>query len=559
MRCAYEVWLRHFSHLCGLMGRIVLLMVFGCLGFSLLPAKDADNESPVVELKLSDYLQEVLQHNESIQAQMFEAEANRRKARGEYGIFEPDFKTSLLRESNQRTNNVQEQAAQSGQSSFSERNTIYDGGVESLFPTGGKIRLGATQSDLVNNVNPNPLAFLGGAPLTNFTQQYQTFVGATVTQPLLKNAGFTPTLAAIRLAALDSEIAFQQYRRQLMATIYQSEGAYWNLYYAQEQVRFFDDSVAVAQNVLDDSREKLSAGQGAELDVMEAQSALALRNTKRNDAMQNYYDAVGHLQTLTGSAPMPYQIGSGGSAIRVVDEPGETNVPLSYADSFYQAFELNPDYLIQQEKMNQENVRLGFARNQLLPELNFKAGYGYNGLGVTPGESWNVAVSQNFPSWSLGLELTVPLGGNIKGRNAYSAARLNLQQAYLNLRGAQTEIGNALNVSIQKAQAWQQSIQSYKTVVHYNEELLKTEFERLKAGTVEARKVLEVEADLLDSRQELASALTRHRRALLEVELNSGTILKQRGLDITREELKRQTAKLLEQYDGSSVRSALPH
>jgi len=45
-------------------------MAIGCLGFSPLRAGMADSESPIVELKLSDYLQQVLQNNESIQAQM---------------------------------------------------------------------------------------------------------------------------------------------------------------------------------------------------------------------------------------------------------------------------------------------------------------------------------------------------------------------------------------------------------------------------------------------------------------------------------------------------------
>ena len=82
MRLSHEVRLRHFMRLCSLAGILALLMAGGGLFFSPLRAKDADSNSPVVELKLSDYLQEVLQHNESIQAQMFEAEANRRKARG---------------------------------------------------------------------------------------------------------------------------------------------------------------------------------------------------------------------------------------------------------------------------------------------------------------------------------------------------------------------------------------------------------------------------------------------------------------------------------------------
>ena len=98
--------------------------------------------------------------------------------------------------------------------------------------------------------------------------------------------------------------------------------------------------------------------------------------------------------------------------------------------------------------------------------------------------------------------------------------------------------------------SWQQSIASYQTVVHYNEELLQTQLARLKAGTVEAHKVLEVEADLLDSRQDLASALTQYRCALLEIELGAGSILKNRGLDLTRAELRRQTELVLQHIDS---------
>jgi outer membrane protein TolC len=517
------------------------------LGFEI-KAQSVSNATKFIDLSLNGYLHQVLEHNETIQAQMLDAEVNRHKARGELGVFEPQLEASISREANKRTNDVQQQAAEEGQSFFTERNTLYDGGVETLIPTGGKIRLGANMSDLLNNVNPDIFASTG----TNI-HQYQTFVGATFTQPLLKDASFTPTLASYRLAALDSDIAFQQYRRQLMLTVCQAESAYWNLYFAQEQVRFFDESVAVAQEVLNDSQEKLKVGQGAELDVMEAQSALALRNTKRNDAMQNYYDALGHLQMLTGIMPDPNRPASGSPPFHVADDPRTTNSPPTYADGFANAFAANPDYLIQKQKMNQERVRYGVAKNQLLPELDLKAAYGFNGLGATPADAWQVAETENFPSWSIGMEFSVPLGGNIKGRNFFKAAQLNLQESYLTLKGVETQIANGLSIAIQKARAWQQSIGSYQTVVHYNEELLQTEMARLKAGTVEAHKVLEVESDLLDSRQDLASALTQYRCALLQVDLTAGRILQSRALDLTREELRRRTEWELDHNSSFSI------
>ena len=527
-------------------GRIVPAFLVVCCSWIGLPARAASgsNEVPVVELRLSDYLHKVLQFNEPLQAQMLEAESSRLKWRAERGIFEPQWDASITREANRRTNNTLQQASQAGNLLFDERNTIVDTAIESLVPTGGKVRLGYTESDLVNNVNP-----LGNIITTSsafYTRQYQTFAGVSLTQPLMKNGGFTPTLVSMRVAALDSDIAFEQYRRQLMLTVSRAETAYWNFYFTQEQLRFFDDSVSVAQRVLDDSREKLKAGQGSELDVMQAQSDLALGQTKRNEAQQDYYDAVQTMETLTGTWPAPNLDGpTTEPRIHAADVPRQTNAPVSYTEGFAMATQLNPDYRIQQQKLKQEKLRVGYAKNQLMPELNLKSAYGLNGLGVTPGDSWAMAQTGNFPSWSVALELTLPLGGNIKGRNLLRAERVNLMEAYMNRDGVMAEIGNNLFIAIQKAQTCRNSIQSYQTIVHYNEELLKTELERLKAGTIGGHKVLEAEADLLESRQDLAKALVQYQRTLTEVELADGSLLKSRNLETTREELRRRAATLI--------------
>jgi outer membrane protein len=534
---------------------VPLVIIGGTFCAITLKAVDATNDTPVADLKLSDYLQQVVRHNEAVQAQMIEVEVSHLKNKAEMGIFEPKFKASVTYEANKRTNDVSQAAAQNNQGIFEENNTLYDGGIESELPTGGKVRLGYTMNNLGNNLDPNSSLF--NSPSNHYwNRQYQTFVGAKFSQPLLKDAGLTPTLANLRLSALDSDIAFQEYRRQLMFTIFKAEDAYWNLYFSQEQLRFFDQSIAVAQKVLDDSGKKLKSGQGSELDVMEAQSALALRSTKRNIALQEYYDALENLQVLMGVTPSRLQTGFSGPSFHVTDTPRETSAAISYGENFAEAFSLNPDYLIQQTKIKEELLRMGVAKNQLLPDLNLLGAYGFNGLGTTPENSWDSAQSEAYPSWSIGMELSVPLGGNIKERNLYQASKLVLSEAYVRFKGVQTEISYGLNTAIQKAGAWEQSIQSYQMVVHYNEELLKTQLERLKAGRVDGHKVMEVEADLLDARQELANALTQYQRTLNQVELTVGSILKNRNLDLTQAELRHRTTSMLE---GASAPALLGH
>jgi outer membrane protein TolC len=518
------------------------------------------NDLPSVDLTMNGYLQQVLRYNQTLQAQLLDSAAEQYKEKSEKGIFEPNLDLSYTFQKDKIQNNQQEAAQQGASPLYEDQNIIYDGGIDALIPTGAKIRLGATISDLYNNIAPQSglQSGIGYNAGTNFYREIQSFVGLSASQPLLKNAWFTPVMANIRLAAMDSEIAFQEYRRQMMLTVYQSEGAYWNLYFAQEQIHFFDDSVAAAQEVLSDSQEKLKAGQGAQLDVMEAQSALALRLTKRNDALQSYYDALGHLQVFLGVSPDPNRPASGSPMFRAVDDPNTTNSPPTYADTYQDGYSLNPDYLIQQEKVNQEQLRVGVAKNQILPELDAKANYGYNGLGLTPGTSWNSLGSEEYPSWSAGLELILPLGGNIKGRNDLKGARLHLQEEYVSLKAVETEMANSLSTGIQKARAWQQSIQSYATVVEYNHEVFETQLQRLKAGAADAQAVLDAEADWLDSRQDLAGALSQYRRALLDVELSDGALLQDNGMDITRKQLKEQTEALLQHNPDYAVKNIPP-
>ena len=87
---------------------------------------------------------------------------------------------------------------------------------------------------------------------------------------------------------------------------------------------------------------------------------------------------------------------SNAANLRAVDIPATTNEPPSYAANFRNAFDLNPDFSRSTKKVAEENLRLGVARNQLLPELNLKAAYGFNGLGRTPGDSWDLTEAGNF-------------------------------------------------------------------------------------------------------------------------------------------------------------------
>ena len=473
----------------------------------------------------------VLERNESVQQKLLEFEATRRRQKAELGVFEPALVSSASREANNRQNTVEQQRSTLSDT-FNERNNIYDEGLESLVPSGARIRLGYNLRDLRNNLqNQASFASLGA---TN--GEYQSFLGLSISQPLLKNAWFPATRAGIRIAALSSKGAFQEYRRQLMNIMSITEASYWNLYLAQEQVRFYQESVKTAARVLTDSKTRFEAGKGSSLEELEAEAGLALRRSKLSEAQQKLNEAVSRLTSLYA-----WSTSSGEPPIEAVDAP-EIGPEMLPASRFAQAaLELNPDYLAQRQKLDQERIRLGYARNQRLPELNLKGSYGLNGLGDSAGSSWTDTRSADWPSWTIGIELRIPLGGDIKARNLLSAAKLEVKSGELALHDLQIQIVNGLDTAWHKIRSSREGVESYRTSVKFNQSLLDAALIQFLAGKVDCRKVLEIEADLLEAKASMVEALVQYRRSVLEFELVEGGLLKRRGLDLTQQNLANAT------------------
>ena len=92
-----------------------------------------------------------------------------------------------------------------------------------------------------------------------------------------------------------------------------------------------------------------------------------------------------------------------------------------------------------------------------------------------------------------------------------------------------------------------ETVDNYRQVVEFNQNLLKSQIARLNAGKIEPRKVLEVEADLLEARSAASESLVQYRRALLELELVEGSFLESRNLEVEKKALDNETRSYLHQ------------
>lgn len=495
--------------------------------------------SGTVELySLDDYLQRVLDHNEQLQIAVLQTEASEQRLKGAESIFDPEFVANYQFEDRDRPNTVQQARALSNLAQFDQENHVASSAIESLVPGGGRVRLGYSLSRLDNNLQGAPSLFGGG---TNPGAEYVSFAGLSLVQPLLKGAWGT-SMTQIRLAAQDSKLAFQDYRREMMRVVSRAESLYWDLYYAQQQTQFLAESVSVTENLLRDTKVKQNVGSGSELDILEVESALAQRRTQLEDAKQAVVENVNRLLSLSSNNVDA----SEDIRIQATDSPSLFDVShYNYINFRMAAEELNPDLLARRVEVIRQKIRMYYAKNQRLPQLDLSADYGLNGLGSTPGASNEDLERGDFASWAVGLELRIPFLGSSRARHEYEAVKLEHRQAELGLNSIKTEVSNGIKTALHSIKSTHASVSNHEKVVGFYQDLLNTQLERFEVGAIDNQEVLETEEELLEAKIQSLLARVLFRRAVLQLQILSGKLLKDRGVEVSRRELAEKTRLLL--------------
>jgi outer membrane protein TolC len=463
-------------------------------------------------LELRETLEQVLAANLRLRAGDLERAVSRERVKAEWAIFEPAILATATVEANRRQN-TQEQFLSQRASVFDERNESYTGALEGLLPTGGKLRLGAQWRRLENN-----LQILGG-------REDVTFAGATLTQPLLRGGGWTGIASQIKLAAADSDLALQEYRRQLGLVLSQTELAFWDLVAGQELVALRRQSFGVAERVLSDNRERVAAGRMTDLDILQAEAGLELRRSGVAEAQQRVLESGTLLSSFLGRS-------AAGDAITADAILTATDAAPSLEELLEGVHERHPAYLAQTIRLKQEGIRLAYARNQRWPQVDLRASYGLNGLGDGLDRSYDAMASKQFPAWYLGVDVRVPIFAGIRERSQVRAAKIRKEQSLLELRAVEIEILNRVSSLRQRVASLQSRAEALENVVSLNERLLAADLEQLNEGRGDSRRVLEAEQELTDARLEALASRLDHQRALAELLVESGGYLVARGFDL---------------------------
>src|SRR6266436_5201174 len=134
----------------------------------------------------------------------------------------------------------------------------------------------ATGSSISFEFNNNRQAT--NSPFFNLSPALGSMYRFSFQQQLLSGFGFGPNLRYLRIAKNNKKISDTAFKDQVMATVTQIENIYWDLVSAYEQSRVNEQSLAFAQQSLDNAKKQLRLESIPAMDVMRAEAEVSKRD-----------------------------------------------------------------------------------------------------------------------------------------------------------------------------------------------------------------------------------------------------------------------------------------
>src|SRR6202789_572186 len=209
----------------------------------------------------------------------------------------------------------------------------------------------------------------------------------TIQQELLAGFGLGPNLRYLRIAKNNKKISDIAFKNQVIATITQIENIYWDLVSAYEQARVNEQSLAFANQTLENARKQLQLESIPEMDVMKAEAEASRRDQDLTVARTNLQLQESLMKNaLTKSLDDPIL---GEMPVVPTDrmqetDPNPSTEPL--LDLITEGLRNRPELLETDIDLVNRQISRQAARHALLPSLSLVGFYGGSGLGglVTP-------------------------------------------------------------------------------------------------------------------------------------------------------------------------------
>jgi outer membrane protein TolC len=381
-------------------------------------------------------LQQAVQHALKNATSVRRAEAAYLAARGavrrERGFYDPELFLSL----NYLDEELPTASFFSGAPVLNTQQTLGRTGLRMNLPIGTELELALN----TNRVKTN-------SQLASLNPEYNTFGSLSLRQPLL--GGFAAS-ARKQLTSSERELEAEKarYDQQVLAVSAEVERAYWDLYAAERDYAVQKLTRDRAEEFLRETEVRARTGFIGPSQVATAKTFLAEQELLLIELDEQLGRQSDRLASLIGVRPTTGVL----RFIPADDPPSDFSVePVEILVE--RASKNNLDLQAAQKDIQATRVLANAAKWEALPRVDLVGSYGATGLSGTAqdvifggdtlrtsrGGSFGDALSQvdalDFPSWSVGVEVSIPIGfrRGLGEKDRLQAQVLGAQQNYIEI------------------------------------------------------------------------------------------------------------------------------
>lgn len=386
--------------------------------------------------------------------------------------------------------------------------------VDEFLPTGTRVTLEGT-TDLLDSSLYNG----------DFDS---TRAGISITQSLLKGAGLGVNMASLKQARMDtlaSEYELRGFSEELVGRI---ETTYWDYALALRQIEIYTDSLKLAEQQADETRERIKIGKTASVEIAAAAAELASRKEGLINA-RSLLDTtrINFLRLLNPPSSNLFE-----TCIDLTEQPAIPVVVLDDISTHLQvAMKNRPDLNQARLNVSKGNLEVVKTRNGVLPRLDLFIALGNTGYSDSFSGSLR-NINGDYYDLSVGIQFEYALGDR-DGAAKHTRSKLGLEQA----QSAMDNMIQLVEVDVRSAyievnRAMEQTVATAATV-KYREEALRAETEKFRVGKSTSLLVAQVQRDLLAARIQEVQAVIACIKSLINLYRLEGSLLDRRGISIS--------------------------
>jgi outer membrane protein TolC len=356
---------------------------------------------------------------------------------------------------------------------------------------------------------------------SQYNPSYVTDFSASISQPLLRNAGNRVNTYGIRIAEYNRQITDAKTKYQAIRIIADVDKAYWLLYARRRLLDVREQQYERAQELFEQTKRFVEVGAKAEIEVIRTHADVAQRLEEIIKAENDVRETERDLKRMLNKAGL-------GMETQTILIPSTMPDPVRYKIDRIQmvanAIENRMELLELELQLAQDALTIDYRRNQTLPQLTMDYTYNINGLGASRGDSYDLLREIDYKDHRFGLNVSIPLG-NKAAKSQLRQAIYERTQRLASRESKKAQIEYEVLQQIDKLEAsWQRILASRQATILQDEQY-RAERRRFELGLGTSKDVRDAQTELADAQRVEILALTEYQMAIVDLAYATGTLL----------------------------------